>query len=187
MLRITSGEFKGRMIRTVDTQATRPTQSRLRQAWVNAWQMRLPGARVLDIFAGSGALGFEALSRGAAHCVFIEKSPQAVRVIEENARELDVVQKVTVLGGDAQKMLPRVLLEAPYDLVFMDPPYDLGLDRSLLEGWPWKELIGENSQVGVEASYDPSGPFQVNHFRVVRDQRYGATRLTMYARNGESS
>ncbi len=169
------------MIRTLGTEATRPTQSRLRQAWANAWQMRIPDAQILDVFAGSGALGFEALSRGAAHCVFVEKSPQAIRVIEDNAKTLGVVQKVTVLQGEATRLLQRVLLRAPFDLVFMDPPYDQGLDQALLKEWPWKELIRPDSQIGVEASFSPSGPFLTEDFKVLRDQRYGSTRLTMYA------
>lgn len=175
------------MIRTLGTEATRPTQSRLRQAWANAWQMRIPDARVLDIFAGSGALGFEALSRGASHCVFVEKSPAAIRVIEENAKTLGVVQKVTVLQGEAIRLLQRLTLHAPYDLVFMDPPYDQGLDQALLREWPWKTLISPGGQIGVEASFSPEGPFLTEDFKVIRDQRYGSTRLTMYALQSDRS
>src|SRR3954463_12407087 len=98
MLRLTAGEFRGRMIHTPPDLRTRPTQAMLRQALFNSIQASIPGARVLDLFAGSGALGFEALSRGAEAVIFVDQAPAAVRCIRQNIEELKVETQTQVFA-----------------------------------------------------------------------------------------
>jgi 16S rRNA (guanine966-N2)-methyltransferase len=121
-IRIIAGEFGGRRIKTPDTDKVRPTADRVREAWFSIMQGAIPGARVLDLFAGSGALGFEALSRGAVSVDFVEKHTASLRVIHANASLLNVADHVTIHRTDAMRFAER-LPPGAYDVAFADPPY----------------------------------------------------------------
>ena len=121
-IRIIAGDFKGRRIKTPATDKVRPTADRVREAWFSILQGSIPGARVLDLFAGSGALGFEALSRGAASVDFVEKHTASLRVIHANASLLNVEGQVTIHRTDALRFTER-LHPSAYDVAFADPPY----------------------------------------------------------------
>src|SRR5216117_3884371 len=121
LLRIIAGEFKGRRIKT-PTGKVRPTSDRVREAWFSILQQSLPAARVLDLFAGSGALGFEALSRGAVSVDFVENGKASLAAIRDNATTLNVGDRVTIHRSDALRFAER-LQPALYDVAFADPPY----------------------------------------------------------------
>ena len=121
MLRIIAGEFKGRRIKT-PTGKVRPTSDRVREAWFSILQQSIPEARVLDLFAGSGALGFEALSRGAVSVDFVEQSKASLAAIRDNATTLNVGDRVTIHRSDALRFAER-LQPAFYDGASTDPPY----------------------------------------------------------------
>ena len=121
-IRIIAGDLKGRRIKTPATDTVRPTADRVREAWFNILQGSIPGARVLDLFAGSGALGFEALSRGAVSVDFVEKHTASLRVIHANASLLNVEDQVTIHRTDALRFTER-LYPSAYDVAFADPPY----------------------------------------------------------------
>jgi 16S rRNA (guanine966-N2)-methyltransferase len=121
LLRIIAGEFKGRRIKT-PTGKVRPTSDRVREAWFSILQQSIPDARVLDLFAGSGALGFEALSRGAVVVDFVENHKASLATIRENASTLKVEDRVTIHRMDAVRFAER-LQPAQYDVAFADPPY----------------------------------------------------------------
>jgi len=121
-LRIIAGEFGGRRINTPDTDKVRPTADRVREAWFSILQASIPGARVLDLFAGSGALGFEALSRGAVSVDFVEKHAASLAIIRDNAATLNVADQVTIHRTDAIRFAERLQPDA-YDVAFADPPY----------------------------------------------------------------
>jgi len=121
-VRIIAGDFKGRRIKTPATDKVRPTADRVREAWFNILQGSIPGARVLDLFAGSGALGFEALSRGAVSVDFVEKHTASLRVLHANASLLNVEGQVTIHRTDALRFTERLHASA-YDVAFADPPY----------------------------------------------------------------
>lgn len=124
-LRIVAGELGGRRIEAPPGRGTRPTMERVREAWFSALQGRLYGSRVLDLFSGSGALGLEALSRGAREVHFVESHPGAARVIRRNLRELDREGPGTVVRRDCFDFLADRFPEAErYDLALADPPYD---------------------------------------------------------------
>jgi 16S rRNA (guanine966-N2)-methyltransferase len=122
VLRIIAGEFKGRRLKTPATDKVRPTADRVREAWFSILQRSIPEARVLDLFAGSGALGFEALSRGAASVCFVETHRASLEVLRANATSLGVTQHVTIHRGDAMRFAER-LQPGQYDVAFADPPY----------------------------------------------------------------
>src|SRR5882762_5656830 len=122
LLRIIAGEFKGRRLKTPATDKVRPTSDRVREAWFSILQQSIPDARVLDLFAGSGALGFEALSRGAVSVDFVETQRASLAAIRDNATTLNVGDRVTIHRSDALRFAER-LQPAQYDVAFADPPY----------------------------------------------------------------
>src|SRR5882762_8583801 len=122
LLRIIAGEFKGRRLKTPTTHTVRPTSDRVREAWFSILQQSIPGARVLDLFAGSGALGFEALSRGAVSVDFVETHRVSLTALKANIEALGVEDRVTIHRSDALRFAER-LQPAQYDVAFADPPY----------------------------------------------------------------
>ena len=122
MPRIIAGEFKGRRLKAPAGRTVRPTADRVKEAWFSILQQSIPDARVLDLFAGSGALGFEALSRGAVAVHFVESHKASLAVIRDNAATLNVEARVTIHRSDAMRFAAR-LQPGAYDLAFADPPY----------------------------------------------------------------
>ena len=122
MLRIIAGEFKGRRLKTPAGRTVRPTGDRVKEAWFSILQQSIAEARVLDLFAGSGALGFEALSRGAVAVDFVETHRASLAALKANAAALKVEGRVTIHRCDALRFAHR-LQPAAYDVAFADPPY----------------------------------------------------------------
>jgi 16S rRNA (guanine966-N2)-methyltransferase len=130
-VRIIAGHWRGRIIAAPPGEKTRPTTDRVREAWMSALQHDLPGARVLDLYAGSGALGLEALSRGAAHVTFVERSPGPLRALHANVDSLGASADVDVVKADALRFV-ETLVQRAFDIVLADPPYDSGAAAHLL-------------------------------------------------------
>jgi len=131
-MRIIAGEWGGRQIRAPKGKGTRPTADRVREAWMSAMGPSIPGARVLDLFAGSGALGLECLSRGAREVVFVERARSALRVLRANIEELEAHHRCRVVVGDALT-LAGSLEPGAFDLAVADPSYDSGDAGRLVE------------------------------------------------------
>jgi 16S rRNA (guanine966-N2)-methyltransferase len=123
VIQIISGDFKGRRLKTPVGDKTRPTAGRVRESWFSILQRSMRGARVLDLFAGSGALGLEALSRGAATAEFVEVKRAALAALKANIKALKVDQRATIHRVDAMKFTER-LQPGQYDVAFADPPYE---------------------------------------------------------------
>jgi 16S rRNA (guanine966-N2)-methyltransferase len=151
-MRIVAGEWRGRKLVAPKGEATRPTADRARETLFNMLTSRLgsfEGLQVADLFAGSGALGLEALSRGAAHCLFVEQDRAAVDAIRANITALDARAKTQVEAGSVMALRAS---PQPYDLILLDPPYQTGagsvaLDRLLRLGW-----VGAQSWIALETS-----------------------------------
>lgn len=186
MLRLTGGVFRGRTIETPHHQQTRPTQAKLRQALFNSLQAQIPGAKVLDLFAGSGALGFEALSRGAEQVVFVESARSPLKLIEKNAQLLDVLGQSQILGDSVASVVHRLRGLAPFDLVLADPPYEESWEMKLLTDWPWHELLTDDGyfcmEWGLKKSTVSELPDRVASLVKVREKIYGDSVLTTYRR-----
>ena len=131
VMRIVAGEFGGRRLVAPKGDIARPTQDRVREAWFSILGDAVDGARVLDLFAGSGALGLESLSRGAASALFVEKARPSLLALEANIESLGVGALAKVRKGDALSFA-ETLEGGAYDLVFADPPYDLGAGAKLV-------------------------------------------------------
>jgi 16S rRNA (guanine(966)-N(2))-methyltransferase RsmD len=131
-MRIIAGRFKGRRLKAPTWNGLRPTSDKLRETLFNILAPRIEGARVLDGYAGTGALGIEALSRGAAHVTFLEKNRRAVALIAENLTLCGVQEGYTTDCGDVGQVLARADASRVFDLILLDPPYDLpGVDDVL--------------------------------------------------------
>lgn len=174
-MRIIAGEWRGRRIAAPKGDAVRPTLDRVREAWMSMVHTELPGARVLDLFSGSGALGLEALSRGAASVDFVESDPTAFRVLRENIDLLDAGSRCTVYRENALKFVSRVSDglndAAAYDVAFADPPYRKKLAFELAERWlkrPFATIFG------VEHESSESMPADGD------TRRYGDTSVTIF-------
>ena len=181
-MRITGGAFRSREIRAPRGQGTRPTSDRVREALFSILASRgaVAGARVLDVFAGTGALGLEALSRGAREAVFVEHAREALAVLRANVAALAAPGTSDVVASRAERC--ATALRGPFDLVFCDPPYALVHDGSvtpLLEGLAAAGLLSPAALVVLEhASRDPApalAGFDVPEARV-----YGDTALALY-------
>jgi 16S rRNA (guanine966-N2)-methyltransferase len=147
-MRIIAGEFRGRRIQPPPDSRVRPTADRVREAWFSILGDAIPGARVLDLFAGSGALGLEALSRGAAHATFVELSPPSLRTLNANVAALGVADRSTVHRGDALRFVAR-LPERAFDVAFADPPYTTGQAAALRRRFqesPFAAVLGIEHQ-----------------------------------------
>jgi 16S rRNA (guanine966-N2)-methyltransferase len=169
-MRIVAGRWRGRRIRPPDDARVRPTADRVREAWMSIVQPYLPGARVLDLFAGSGALGLEALSRGAASADLVEVSQSGIKAIRENATALGAGDAAQIHRADAMRFIEK-LESGAFDIAFADPPYGHGLAKQVAERWqevPFAHLIGIEHAT-KEAM--PDGD----------TRRYGSTAITFYS------
>jgi 16S rRNA (guanine(966)-N(2))-methyltransferase RsmD len=173
------------MLKTPSGDRTRPTAAQLRQALFNSIQAQVPDARVLDLFAGSGALGFEALSRGAAHATFVELSRAVSRLITDNARELKAVDRTRVSNSSCDDFLAGYVGE-PFDLVLVDPPYEAGWELKVLEFGRWSELLVPEGLLCLEwgalKSQVTELPDRASCLVKIREKKYGDSRLTTYIR-----
>jgi 16S rRNA (guanine966-N2)-methyltransferase len=181
-MRIVSGEFRGKALAAPTGQATRPTSDRARQAIFNIlehapWSPGVRDLRVIDLFAGSGALGFEALSRGAAFCLFVETDEAARGAIRENVDGMGLFGRTRVHRRDATQLGVRPGADGPaFDLAFLDPPYAKGLGEAALPklaagGWlqPGATIVLERG------SAEPD--FTVEGFEQLDARDYGAARV----------
>jgi 16S rRNA (guanine966-N2)-methyltransferase len=171
-LRVVAGEFKGRRLQAPRGSRTRPTADRVREALFSMLG-DVGGARVLDLYAGSGALGIEALSRGAESAVFVERDARAVAAIERNLASVGV--EAPVAKQDVLRFLARA--EGAFDLVFCDPPYDSAsrLAGPLAERLP--ALTAEDARIVTES--DKRNPLQLP-FPLLVERDYGGTRISIH-------
>lgn len=175
-VRIITGAWRGRSIEVPAGQLIRPTADRVRQALFNRIAhafaesgFQLTGARILDVFAGTGALGLEALSRGAAQCTFIDRNPDAVALLKRNVAKLGAEDRAVVMNADGAH-LPRAATAC--DLVFLDPPYGEGLVTPALHGLDRQGWLKPGALVAVETDAAEPEPAAEN-FKLVDRRAYG--------------
>lgn len=177
-LRIIGGLFRGRILKSPKTTTTRPTTSMVREAVFNICQDLIPHANFCDIYAGSGAMGFEALSRGANFVTFIEKDKIASACIRENTKLLQVEEKVQILSMDVKKALS--LLNTPFDIIYIDPPYDLPV-MQVLEIISKNKLLSPNGIAILEERHENKSPsFDFENLELIESRRYGIARIHLF-------
>ena len=175
-MRIISGSAKGRRLTSLPGLDVRPTSDKVKEAVFSAIQFDIEGRRFLDLFAGSGQMGLEALSRGAASAVFVDSSQESLKVLKENVAACKFEDRSNIVRSDALSYL--TMTNETFDIAFLDPPYKAGLlDKSLI-------LLSEKmSNYGIiicEHPIEVSLPDEVAQFKVFKKYRYGKINVTTY-------
>jgi 16S rRNA (guanine966-N2)-methyltransferase len=185
-LRIIAGAFKGRRLAPVKGR-TRPTAAKVREAVFSILGPAVPGARVLDLFAGTGALGIEALSRGAAVAVFVEDHPEALKGLRRNLEDLGLLDRTTVWPLPVAMALKKVAGRGEgFGLAFLDPPYGGGRSVAALGALEALNLLVPGALVVVEHSRRESLPEACGTFRRLEVRRYGDTQVAFYLKEEPS-
>ncbi|MEO8623284.1 MAG: 16S rRNA (guanine(966)-N(2))-methyltransferase RsmD [bacterium] len=169
-MRIVAGQWRGRRLVAPHGDIARPTADRVREAWMSIVNPWLADARVLDLFAGSGALGIEALSRGAVSADFVESAPASIKAIGENLVSVGAGEEARVHRTDALKFIAGLNAHA-FDVAFADPPYDRGLAAQVAERWlatPFADVLGIEHRAFEKL---PAGGER---------RKYGGTAITFY-------
>lgn len=176
LMRIITGSARGRRLLSPEGMDVRPTTDKVKESLFNILQFDLEGSRVLDLFAGSGQLGLEALSRGASFAVFVDSSRRSLDVVKKNISVTGFSDRASAVSGDAFSFLQHT--QDRFDLVFLDPPYGQQLcDRAapLL-----KNVLKTTSVVVCETRAEEILPVQMGDLPLFREYRYGAIKLSVY-------
>ncbi len=175
-MRVITGLARGCRLNTLPGEDTRPTTEKVKEGLFSAIQFEIEGRRVLDLFAGSGQLGIEALSRGAASCIFVDQNPAAIPIIRDNLRRARLEEHAQVVATDAVGYLRRP--KERFDLVFLDPPYASGLLEQVLPAVA--PYVNDGGLIVCETDSDTALPVQVDRFYLSRARRYGRVCLRFY-------
>jgi 16S rRNA (guanine(966)-N(2))-methyltransferase RsmD len=180
-MRIGGGEAKGIHIKSPKGIRTRPTADKLREAIFDMLGERVTGAKVLDLFAGSGALGIESLSRGAEFAVFVEKDRTAARIIEENLAKTGLSSKAQLIRADFRLAIKRLHREQRrFDLIFLDPPYQADLVGDMVFGLDSHLLVEPNAVIVYEHFKKTAPPASISGLPLAETRQYGQTSLSYF-------
>lgn len=172
-MRIIAGTARSLPLRTVEGMDTRPTTDKIKETLFNVLQAEVPGAYFLDLFAGSGQIGLEAVSRGASYCVFVENSRKAAKCIEENIAFTKFGGQTRLIVSDAISALHTLEGRYTFDLIFMDPPYGQGLEEDVLRFLSRSSLVKPDAQIIVEAALGTDVSYlEELGFTVFKEKRY---------------
>jgi len=178
-MRIISGQFRGRKLKTLEGMNTRPTADRVKESLFNILNTKVYDANVLDLFAGSGALGLEALSRGAASCVFVDSSKEAIDIVKENVDLCKVQENSKIINKDYLEVLKNI--NNKFDIIFVDPPYSKGIEIVVLENV--KDILTEDGMVIIETDHTDIPPDEINGLIKYDSRKYGRTIISFYEHN----
>ncbi len=178
-MRITSGKLKGLKLKTPRFTGLRPMTERTRKALFDILGPRVQGARVLDLFCGTGAVGLEALSRGAKQVVFVDANPRSLSLVRENLKHARMLGQASLKRLTLPQGLDR--LRGPFDLIFVTPPYDQVLGALVVKTLP-PRLLAPEALVIVEERQGTSLPKETDILTLVQERRYGEAQLSFYRR-----
>lgn len=175
-MRVITGSCRGMRLRSLEGLATRPTAERVKEGMFSAIQFEIEGRKVLDLYAGTGQLGIEALSRGASHAVFVDASKESIQVIRENLQHTQLNQVSTILQSESIAYLDRC--REKFGLIFLDPPYQTGMLNSALKKISEIDILSESGIIICEYAMDQ--PPKVPEGMVLsRNYRYGKTGVAL--------
>ncbi len=181
-MRVITGSCRGIKLRSLDGMATRPTADRVKEGMFSAIQFEIEGRKVLDLFAGTGQLGIESLSRGASHAVFVDAAKDSIQVIRENLQKTKLTQISTILQSEAITYLEHC--REQFGLIFLDPPYQSGLLNSALKKISEIDILSDGGIIVCEYAMDQQ-PRIPETFSLTRDYRYGKTGVALIRRSGK--
>ena len=180
-MRVITGSARGRRLKELEGMETRPTTDRVKEGMFSALQFEIEGRKVLDLFAGTGQLGIECLSRGAASAVFVDRRADAVKLIKENLKVTELQVRARVVSGDSMEFLKS--LREKFDLIFLDPPYAAGLLEPAIAHIARFDICRRHGIIVAESAADKTLPPLGGPYSIYREYRYGKIKLTVYHRN----
>lgn len=178
-MRVITGEARGRRLVALEGDDVRPTTDKVKEGMFNIIQFDIPGANVLDLFAGSGQLGIEAISRGAKHCSFVDASKRSLDVVRENLKNCGFEKRASTFSGDSVSYAQ--LTRDTFDIVFLDPPYRKHLIDSVLPFLAPK--MNDGGVIVCETSIEEELPETAGDFSLAREYKYGKIKITTYRKN----
>lgn len=179
-MRVITGSARGKRLRELSGMETRPTTDRVKESIFNIIQFDIEGRRILDLFGGTGQLGIEALSRGAAHCTFVDVRKDAAALIGENLRATRLENQAQVCQRDAIAFLTSC--REKYDVLFLDPPYASGLLERSIETAAGIDILSQNGIMVCESAGETVLPALSAPYEKGREYRYGKIKITIYRR-----
>ena len=181
-MRVISGSLKGRKIKGYDIEGTRPTMDRVKMSLFGSIQDYIQDACVLDLFAGSGNLGIEAISNGAKRCFFVDNNHQCIKVIHENIKEFKIEDKSVSIEMDYRKALEMLKNKGEvFDLIFVDPPYKEHILLDILKYVRDNQLLSNNGLIILEYNYEYDN--EVDDYTLLKKKKYGDKFISIYQKN----
>lgn len=177
-MRIIAGEFKGRRLESPADYSVRPTTDKVKEALFSILSQQIWGSRVLDLFSGTGNLGIEALSRGAAECIFCDSSRDSLRLIKSNIEHCKAQKGARVIPGDFRKTLMN--LDGQFDIILLDPPYGKGFLEPAFELIREQNLLAEDGVIVAEHRREEELPEEFCGFTKNKERKYGIIKLSIY-------
>lgn len=181
-MRITGGLYRGSKIKSPNGLDTRPTSDRVKEAIFSSISFKIPGSLVLDLFAGSGALGLDSISRGAAYAWLVEKDKEAFSCLVENVKKLDLTSKCKMVNNDWKKALLLAKKEEEvFDLIFLDPPYyGKYIEEAIVKIRDYGLLSQDGLIVAETSKKKPSHDFENQGLKIVKEALYGDTKILYF-------
>ena len=179
-MRVITGTARGRRLKEPVGLETRPTADRVTEGIFSSIQFEIEGRRVLDLFGGTGQMGIEALSRGAAHCTFVDLRKEAVGIIRDNLALTGLAGRAAVVQADYQAFLSRC--RETFDVIFLDPPYNSGMLEKALETITAIDIVSENGIIVCENGSVAGWPAVPAPYGLQKEYRYGKIRTALYRR-----
>ncbi len=179
-MRVISGSARGKRLGELEGMETRPTTDRVKEGIFNIIQFQIPGARALDLFAGTGQLGIECLSRGGVHSVFVDQRKDAVALIRKNLAATRLAEKATVRLGDSLGFLSSC--REQFDLIFLDPPYATNLLDISLEKIAEIDILSKDGIIICENRSEKILPDAIGSLKKIKEYQYGKIQVTTYRR-----
>ena len=182
-MRVITGSARGRRLNELKGMETRPTTDKVKESIFNCIQFDVENARVLDLFAGTGQLGIEALSRGAQSAVFVDRRTDAVKLVKDNLALCGFSERAQVVCGDAMGYLSA--LRTKFDIIFLDPPYAEDVLEQALAHIAGFDILAPHGIIIAESPAEKALPALAAPYGVYREYRYGKIKVTIYHRAGE--
>lgn len=179
-MRIISGEYGGRVLKAVPGSATRPTTDKIKEAIFNLIGPYFDGGRSLDLYAGSGGLSIEGVSRGIDQAILVDRQFAAIKTIQANVEVTKETDKFTIIKSSAEQAIQRLIGEQPFDLLYFDPPYAKQTIQNDVEKLTSANLIANDALLMAETDQEAQLPDKIGNFQLWKQREYGITVITIY-------
>ncbi len=186
-MRVIAGSARGKKLRSPKDESVRPTLDRIKENIFNIIGFDIKESVVLDLFAGSGGLGIEALSRGASHCTFVDKDKNSIALVQANLKDTRLEKNAEIFQSDAESAIEKLYAKGKkFDYIFLDPPYQQGIIQKILKQLQKCNIMQEEGVVIIETDRLEKLPDEIYRFIKIKEREYSNTRISIYEiRNGE--